>query len=202
MVHVVVRFHHREQIYIHMAKLSDIYSLVTKNSKASDIENFKTSKLSSSLSDLLGVDIMHAKWLLKHYGVNYIFVHTGLALPYSESNCKRCLKQYGAVVVVRENYQLSRISISRDDIKGKQNRRREIAQNIRAKRENERKDYNELKNGIRRERFFSSMQNRPCPKRGGRANSLSDLGKYIQSRPTSISCMVPSATYSNKYQLA
>lgn len=195
-----------------MAYLSEIFSLCAnkssnRNNFEKSKENFEKSKenfeklmAASSLSRKLDIDIVQAKWLLKHYGVDYIYTSTGFALPYSTGVAKSLLKRYGTICIVDSNYNMTKLSLSYADIRSKKNKRTERIKFERMQERKLREEYMDCLNDLRRERFFSSMQTKPTPKHGGRANSMEDIGKYIASSPASMNVLEQARNYQNTYR--
>lgn len=125
----------------------------------------------------LGTDIPRAQKLFGMYGVGYIYSANGLVLSDTPRNRRKMAVLYGSCVVINERGSMWKRTTA--DI-GTLNRKRAKIADIRKQHAIERAE-REWREEKRRERFFTNMQTKACPKHQGRANAHSDIGKYVNN---------------------
>ena len=135
----------------------------------------------------LHMDLLKAKKLFSMYGVGHIYSHTGFVMPDTPYQRRKMVANFGACVVVTSNGDMW---VRKPEQIGAKNRRKAILLDQKKRCETQR-----LKDGLRtikrRERLFKDGQTESSPKRGGKANSHADIGKYINRSSTSLSAYEP-----------
>lgn len=179
-----------------MPRILDIFSAAVNNSTGF------TNEWLAQFVCLVGMRTENAVELLDTYGKGYVYAPCAVVvLPDTQANRNRLLEEFGLCVVVQSDGKLvCRKPRKREqhvfcmrkvlDYKGEV-RSREIAnrKRMQAKRKKQERieaicEAEELMDFKEMLRVFKDCQGEACPKRGGKANSHSDIGKYITPRFT------------------
>lgn len=125
----------------------------------------------------LKVDIQKARDIFQKYGKGYIYAPGGFAMPDTPYQRRKMVANFGACVVVTSD---GDTWVRTPSQIGAKNRKR--AKRMDAK---EQHRIDKLERGLvekaRLERMFHDCQGVLCPKRGGKANTHSDIGKYVNN---------------------
>lgn len=135
----------------------------------------------------LHMDLLKAKKLFDMYGVGYIYSPTGFVMPDTPYQRRKMVANFGACVVVTPNGDMW---VRKPEQIGAKNRRKAILLDQEKRRETQRLE-NDLRTTKRRERLFKDGQTKSSPKRGGKANSHADIGKYVNRPNISLSAYEP-----------
>ena len=151
-----------------MPKLADMLCQSVNNS--SDFDSAWYVRFAFNLK----VDVSQAHKIFSKYGKGYIYAPGGFAMPDTPYQRRKMVTSFGACVVVEAN---GETWVRTPEQIGSKNRKRakRIEAQERHKNENVQREYNSQKE---RERTFHDGQGEACPKRGGKGNSHSDIGKY------------------------
>lgn len=133
-------------------------------------------------ANLLHTDVNTARSLYEKHGKGYIYTPTGLVFADRDINRVRVSKMYTFSVIVCDNGDI--VYISRYKARKERIKARQLDEEIAARREksSERRERARIRVKRVTEGIFSDGQTRPQPKRGGRGNSIGDVGKYVNKR--------------------
>lgn len=155
-----------------MPKLADLLCRSVNNS--SDFDSAWYVRFAYNLQ----MDVSKAQELFSAYGKGHIYARTGFVMPDTPYQRRKMVANFGACVIVTSDGEMWQRT---PECIGARNRRKACIADKRTRREicrNERM-YREEK---RLERLFEDGMTKPSPKRGGRANRLGDIGKYVGVR--------------------
>lgn len=155
-----------------MPKLADLLPVSVNNSSDMGAEwlvNF---------AYLLGMDLCKAQAVYEKYGKGYIYAKSGFAMPDSPYQRRKMVANFGACVIVEAG---GEVWVRTKDKIGERNRKHAKVSDI-VERRRIRKSEQELREAKRVNRLFKDGQANPSPKRGGKGNSHSDIGKYVNFR--------------------
>lgn len=124
------------------------------------------------MSRTLGCTMSEAKERVKKWGWNRVYSKTG-SREYNRENLKFFLVTDGCVFIIYKDGSTQ----TRYHKPAKPKRYRHSDEFYAAMR-----GYPEMREDRERERMFKDCQTNPQPKRGGRANSHDDIGKYVNRR--------------------
>lgn len=165
-----------------MPLLSELIALPqTKNNKKTS-ENTLSNGPLFEFAALLRVDICKARELFENNGVGRIYAPNGSVYFDSQYARHMASKLYTYAVIIEEDgtiiYQ-SRYKYRKERIMAQQ-----IREQIEIEREAKQEKREHKRMRIRRntEKMFKDCQTSPTPKRGGRASSHKDIGKYVNKR--------------------
>lgn len=182
-IHKEVRLfqHYLNQKHIQMPKLADLLCQSVNNS------NDFGSDWYIRFAYNLQMDIDKAQKLFDAYGLGYIYSHTGFVMPDTPYQRRKMVVNFGACVIVTSNGDMW---LRTPEQIGAKNRKRALKLNtiVYHQVQKEKMEARELKVT---QRIFEDGQENPCPKRGGKANSHSDIGKYINCPNASLSAFEP-----------
>ena len=154
-----------------MPKLADMLCQSVNNS--SDFDSAWYVRFAFNLK----VDIQKARKIFQKYGKGYIYAPGGFVMPDTPYQRRKMVANFGACVVVTSD---GDTWVRTPAHIGSKNRKR--AKRMDAK---EQHRIDKLERGLveksRLERMFHDCQGMPCPKRGGKANAQSDIGKYVNN---------------------
>lgn len=164
-----------------MPKLADLLPVSVNNSSDMGAEwlvNF---------AYLLGMDLCEAQSLYDKHGKGCIYARTGFVMPDTPFMRRKMVANFGACVIVESGGETWLRTV---DKIGERNRKRaEIADKV------QRRKIRRAESGLREQkrlnRLFKDGQTQPQPKRGGKANSHADIGKYINHRGFRIDIVEP-----------
>lgn len=164
-----------------MPKLADLLSVDVNNSSGMGAEwlvNF---------AYLLGMELQKAQTLYESNGKGCIYTRTGFVMPDTPYMRRKLVANFGACVIVGND---GSTWVRTKDKIGERNRKRaEIDDKV--KRRKIRRAESELCERKRLDRLFKDGQTQPQPKRGGKANSHADIGKYVNHRGFRIDIVEP-----------
>lgn len=123
----------------------------------------------------LKVDIPKAREIFQKYGKGYIYAPGGFAMPDTPYQRRKMIANFGACVVVTSD---GETWVRTPSHIGARNRKRAKCLQSIEQRKIERLE-REFRQQKSLERMFNDCQPELCPKRGGKANSHSDIGKYV-----------------------
>lgn len=126
----------------------------------------------------LGMDIPKARELFDKYGCGNIYTPTSLVMLDTPYNRRKLVANFGACVVVEKNGEMW---VRKPSQIGTKNRKR-AAKLDAVKRGQIRHAEQRLRVEKSRERMFDDCKGNPQSKRGGKANSHADIGKYVNFR--------------------
>lgn len=126
---------------------------------------------------LLGMDLCKAQAVYEKYGKGYIYAKSGFAMPDTPYQRRKMVANFGACVVVEAN---GETWVRTPQQIGSKNRKRAKRLDVRERHRIERAERG-LMTSKKLERMFKDAQGEVCPKRGGKANSHSDIGKYVNN---------------------
>lgn len=135
----------------------------------------------------LQMDVSKAQELFSAYGKGYIYARTGFVMPDTPYQRRKMVANFGTCVIVTSDGEMWQRTPGHI---GARNRRKAWIADKRIRREIYRSErlYREEK---RLEHLFEDGMTKPSPKRGGKANSLSDIGKYVGVRGGSVADFEP-----------
>ncbi len=155
--------------YIQMPKLADLLCQSVNNS--SDFDSAWYVRFAYNLH----MDVSRAQKLFSDYGLGYIYASTGFVMPDTPHLRRKMVANFGACVVVTSDGDMW---IRTPEHIGARNRKK--AKHLdNAKRREIRKNEELFREEKRLNRLFKEGQTSPSPKRGGKANSHDDIGRYI-----------------------
>lgn len=125
----------------------------------------------------LKVDIPEARRIFEKYGKGYIYAPGGFAMPDTPYQRRKMVANFGACVVVTSD---GDTWVRTPKQIGAKNRKR-AARLDQMTRNRITMDEDRLMEMNRVKRLFHDGQGQPCPKRGGKANGHSDIGKYVNN---------------------
>lgn len=152
-----------------MPKLADLLCQSVNNS--SDFDGAWYVKFAYNL----GMDVPKARKLFEKWGRGNIYSPSGLVMLDTPHNRRKMVAVFGACVVVETT---SEMWVREPSQIGAKNRKR-AAQLDAVKRGQIRHSEQKLRAQRRLERMFDDCKGNPQPKRGGKANSHADIGKYV-----------------------
>lgn len=152
-----------------MPKLADLLCRSVNNSSGFDSAWFVRFAYN------LQMDVPKAQELFSAYGKGYIYARTGFAMPDTPYQRRKMVANFGTCVIVTSDGEMWQRTPAHI---GARNRRKACIADRRTRREISRNErmYREAK---RLERLFKDGMGEPSPKRGGKANSIADIGKYV-----------------------
>lgn len=150
-----------------MPKLADVLCKNAKNSSVFDSQFFVRFAVN------LQVDMSKASEMLKNRGVGYIYAASGFSMPDTPFYRRKMVANFGTCVVVGTDGEIrvitpQQIAKSKKPTKSIDTRERNESKRLRR----------EHIERLECERMFRNGQGQACPKRGGKANSCADIGKY------------------------
>lgn len=152
-----------------MAKLADLLQESVKNSIA-----LLPSVRMGQLAQKIHVDTKRAEELFAQYGDGYIYARGGLVMPDTEHTRRNVLAHYGYYIAFVDG--VLRVIDTNGQRIARQKRARIAAARERHAIERDAREYAEKR---RLDAFFRSGQGKASVKRGGKANSHDDIGKYV-----------------------
>ena len=164
-----------------MPKLADLLCRSVNNS--SDFDSAWYVRFAYNLQ----MDVPKAQELFSAYGKGYIYARTGFAMPDTPYQRRKMVANFGACVIVTSDGEMWQRT---PEHIGARNRRKAWISDKRKRREICRNEhiYREEK---RLKHLFEDGMTKPSPKRGGKANSISDIGKYVGIRNSCMSDFEP-----------
>lgn len=164
-----------------MPKLADLLNQSVNNS--SDFDNAWYVRFAYNLH----MDVLKAQRLFSEYGVGYIYARTGFVMPDTPHQRCKMVAHFGACVVVTSD---GKMWLRTPEQIGAKNSKKTRLTNKRKHEmlEREKEFIRSEKESIR---LFKDGQTIPSPKRGGGANSYSDLGKFINAKNKPLSMFEP-----------
>lgn len=133
----------------------------------------------------LQMDVKKAVQLYEKWGRGNIYAPGGFVMPDTPYMRRKLVANFGACVVVEAN---GNWFVRKPWHIGAKNRRKAVRADVveRGKISNDERKLMERK---RLQSMFNDGKTIPQPKRGGKANSHSDIGKYVNERAKHIDCM-------------
>lgn len=130
---------------------------------------------------LLGMNLPEARKVYERNGNGCIYAKGGFAMPDTPYHRYKMVANFGDCVIVTEDGEMWQRT---PEYIGAYNRKKaKKACNIERRRIfHEEQEYRERK---RLQRLFKDGQTSPSPKRGGKANSHEDIGRYVNNRENS-----------------
>lgn len=126
----------------------------------------------------LHMDVKKARNLFSMHGKGQIYAPTGFVMKDTPYHRYKMTASFGACVVVTSG---GDTFVRRPEQIGAVNRRK-ASLCSRRERETERHEKERFFEKKRLERLFEDGQTKPSPKRGGKANSHADIGRYVNTR--------------------
>lgn len=135
----------------------------------------------------LHMDITKAQKIFSAYGLGHIYSPTGFVMPDTPYQRRKMVANFGACVVVTSDGNMWLRTPEQIGAKNRKKAKRLKNVEYRKMLKNEQNLYEEK----RISRLFKEGQTTPSPKRGGKANSHYDIGKYISFPGERIDKMEP-----------
>ena len=120
----------------------------------------------------VGVSLHEGNRLLRHYGKAYAYGAGGFAVENTSRNRYKLVQKFGKCITISESGEI----VVRD---AERVQRAELARCAREDKIEQIRLAREERKIRNRDRFFNAGCGEACPKRGGKANSLADIGKYV-----------------------
>lgn len=154
-----------------MPRLADVLCQSVNNS--SDFDSAWYVRFAFNLK----VDVAQAHEIFSKYGKGYIYAQGGFAMPDTPYQRRKMVANFGACVVVEAN---GETWVRTPQQIGSKNRKRAMRLDAQERHKIERAERG-LMTSKKLERMFHDAQGEACPKRGGKANAHSDIGKYVNN---------------------
>lgn len=164
-----------------MPKLADLLPQSVNNSSGFD------SAWYIQFAYNLHMDIDKARELFSKHGKGCIYASTGFVMPDTPYQRRKMVANFGACVVVTSDGDMWLRTPNQIGAKN----RRKAAFLDKCKREMIAHEEKRVRMRKRVERLFEDGQTKPSPKRGGKANSHSDIGMYVNVRNMPLSAFEP-----------
>lgn len=123
----------------------------------------------------LNVDMPKAREIFQKCGVGYIYAPGGFAMPDTPFYRRKMVANFGPCVVVDSG---GSMWVRTPSQIGAKNRRRAVIKDSQERRRIQGLE-RDLKEKKRLERMFKDCQGEKCTKRGGKGDSPSDIGRYV-----------------------
>lgn len=138
---------------------------------------------------LLKMDLQEAQKVYERNGNGCIYAVGGFAMPDTPYHRHKMVANFGACVIVTEDGEIWQRT---PEYIGACNRKKlkKACSIERRQIFREEQEYRERK---RLQRMFKDGQTSPSPKRGGKANSHEDIGRYVNNRDNRSVCFEPKA---------
>lgn len=162
-----------------MPKLADLLPISVNNSSDMGAEWLV------HFAYLLGMDLCKAQSLYDKHGKGCIYARTGFVMPDTPFMRRKMVANFGACVIVESGGETWLRTV---DKIGERNRKRAVIAD-KVQRRKIRRAESELCEQKRLNRLFKDGQTQPQPKRGGKANSHADIGKYVNNRGFKVDIM-------------
>lgn len=154
-----------------MPRLADMLCQSVNNS--SDFDSAWYARFAFNLK----VDIPKARDIFQKHGKGYIYAPGGFAMPDTPYYRRKMVANFGACVVITSD---GKTWVRTPSHIGAKNRKRAKCMAARERHGIEKLERSFMEKS-RLERMFHDCQEVPYPKRGGKANAHSDIGKYANN---------------------
>ena len=152
-----------------MPKLGDMLSWSANNSSGF------SSSWYVQFAQNIKMDVFKAQEVFNKYGKGYIYAPGGFAMPDTPYMRRKMVANFGACVVVTSD---GETWVRTPSQIGARNRKKFVRSYTKELHAIEKLEKSVMERR-RVESLFYGCQGVPCPKRGGKANSQSDIGKYV-----------------------